>query len=213
MFENRWHAGELLGIKIRLKLKDQKPNLVIGITRGGVVVAAEVARALRLPLDVLVIKKLGAPNNPELAVGAIGPKNSTYLDKRLLKAMRITHAGLMPIVIEKEQERFEQELALRGKKKPHALKNKTVILVDDGIATGATVLCAKNFLKNEKVKDIILAVPVIAQDVATELEEHFSKIITLQVAEHFRAVGQFYKEFRQVTDEEVRETLENHLKN
>ncbi len=203
MFENREHAGELLGVKIRLELKKVTPDLVIGVTRGGVIVAAEVAKTLRLPLDIIVVKKLGAPENPEWAIGAIGPGNSTYLDKRLLNVLGITRQMLMPIVIEKEHERFDQELLFRQGEKPLSVRGKTVILVDDGVATGATVICAEESLRQQKAEAVVLAVPVLAEGILDELREHFTAVIALQIEKRFQAVGQFYKEFDQVTDKEV----------
>lgn len=211
MFENREHAGELLGVKIRLELKNIKPDVVVGITRGGVVVGKEVAKTLRLPLDIIVIKKLGVPGNPELAIGAIGPGNSTYLDKRLLRMLRITREELMPIVVEKENARFDQELLYRQGKKPFSVKGKIVILVDDGIATGATVLCAKKYFTSQKAKGVILAVPVISEEVFRQLEGGFLAVIALRIEREFHAVGQYYKEFRQVTDKEVVAILEKKL--
>lgn len=203
MFENRTHAGELLGVKIKLELKKLKLDMVVGITRGGVVVAREVAKTLNLPLDIIVIKKIGAPGNPELAVGAIGPGNSTYLDKRLLRMLNITREELMPIVIEKEHERFDHELLYRKGRKPLSVRGKSVILVDDGIATGATVLCVKKYFASQKAKGVILAVPIIAEEVIHNLSDEFLAIIALRVEREFRAVGQYYKEFDQVTDKEV----------
>ncbi|MBI4096836.1 MAG: phosphoribosyltransferase [Candidatus Levybacteria bacterium] len=203
MFENRTHAGELLGVKIRLELKNVKPDIIVGITRGGVVAAVEVAKMLRLPLDIIVIKKIGTPGNPELAVGAIGPGNSTYLDKRLLRMLNITREELMPIVIEKEHERFDHELLYRKGRKQLAVRGKIVILVDDGIATGATVLCAKKYFSSQKAKGVVLAVPVISEEAFHQLEGGFLAVIALRIDREFRAVGQYYKEFHQVTDKEV----------
>lgn len=211
MFENRKHAGDLLGVKLKLDLKKEQADLVLGITRGGVVVAAEVAKALNLLLDVIVIKKLGAPHNPELAIGAIGPDNSTYLDKPLIRALNLSKDDLWPIIVEKEDERFNQELLFRGKRKPISVKGKKVILVDDGVATGATVICAGKYLRQQKAKAVILAVPVVAEGMLDELNENFNKVIALRVEREFHAVGEFYKEFPQVSDEEVVRMLNRKL--
>ncbi len=207
MFENRKHAGELLGVKLKLDLKKEQADLVLGITRGGVVVAAEVAKALNLPLDAIVIKKLGSPHNPELAIGAIGPDNSTYLDKSLISVLNLSKDDLWPIIVEKEDERFNQELLFRGKREPSIVKGKKVILVDDGVATGATAFCAGKYLRQQKAKAVILAIPVVAEGMLDELNEYFNTVIALRVEREFHAVGEFYKEFPQVTDDEVVKVL------
>ena len=171
MFKNREEAGKLLAEHLHA-FKKRKDVLVLGIARGGIVVAKEIAKKLKLPLDVVVIKKIGAPNNPELAIGA-------------------------------SLERGKREKVFRKGKKPLDIKNRTVILVDDGVATGATVLCAQKFLKKESAKKIILAIPVISKETYRHISRYFDRIITLSVEEDFYAVGQFYREFPQVSDEEV----------
>lgn len=207
MFENRQHAGELLGVKLNLEQGPIKDGVVLGITRGGIVVAAEVAKTLRLPLDIIVVKKLGAPHNPELAVGAIGPDNTVYLDKKLLQMLRVTREELMPIVVAREHERFEQEILFRGDTKPLPVRGKRVILADDGIATGATVLCALGHLRRQHVREVVLAVPVIAEDVLHGLSEEFDSVVALRVERQFRAVGQFYRNFRQVSNTDVKKLI------
>ena len=152
--------------------KKRKDVLVLGIARGGMVVARIISDKLELPLDVVVIKKIGAPNNPELAIGA-------------------------------SLERGKREKLFRKGKKPLDIKNRTVILVDDGVATGATVLCAQKFLKKEGAKKIILVIPVISKETYRHISRYCDRIIVLSVEDDFYAVGQFYKEFPQVSDEAV----------
>lgn len=207
MFQNRKEAGILLSQKLDIFQDDLAGALVLAIPRGGVVVGAQIADHLHLPLDIIVIKKLRAPGNSELAIGAVAPGGVQFVDWEL-----VLRSGV-------EQEYLDQELSDRRKEveervkkyqipntkfqinfKNQISKYKTIILVDDGVATGATVLAALKYI-GKKIK-IILAVPVIARDIYDTLESKV-EIIALEIPESFGAVGEFYKEFPQVTDEEV----------
>lgn len=201
MFESRQQAGKLLTKKLS-DYKGQKKVIVLGIPRGGVVVAKEVAQALHLFLDVIVIRKIGAPQNPELAIGAVGPSKTVYWDKELIERLGVTKGERLKLRRDKLREQKEKEKKFRGKKKLN-LKGKTVILVDDGIATGATVLCAAMVLRKKGAKEKILTVPVIAKDTLASVIESFEDIVVLMLPKEFYAVGQFYEEFPQVSDEEV----------
>lgn len=202
MFKNREEAGNLLAKHLHTFSK-RKGVLVLGIARGGMVVAKKTSSLLNLLLDVIVIKKIGSPTNPELAIGAVGPRNTVYWDKELCEKLGIStriknhESGIM------NQERIEREKILRRGKRRLDIKNKTAILVDDGVATGATVLCAQKFLKKESAKKIILATPVISKETYRHIARYFDKVITLAVEDDFYAVGQFYREFPQVSDKEV----------
>lgn len=207
MFEDRSSAGFILAKKLE-KFAKRKNVLVLGMARGGVAVAKVISTYLNVPLDVLVVKKIGAPNNPELAIGAIGPKRSVFWNRELVAQLKIKPVFAQELRRGKEKERKEQEKALRGNKGLEIL-GKTVILVDDGIATGASVLAAAIFLKEEKAKEIILAAPVIARDTLRDISKYFDITIILQVEREFNAVGQFYKNFPQVENEEVIRLLEH----
>jgi putative phosphoribosyl transferase len=204
MFRGREEAALKLAKKLEGKISPKK-TLVLALARGGVVVGKIIATYLGLPLDVLVLKKISDPQNSELALGVIGPKNTIVWNEDILRFSNLSRKQELvhQLVHQKEKERKEQEMLLRKGKRKLRLKNKTVILVDDGVATGATVLCAQKYLKKEKIKEIILAVPVVASDTLRNIKEYFDGIICLKKTLRFFAVGQFYKSFPQVTNEEV----------
>lgn len=201
MFINRQQAGELLAEK--LKEYRNKDVVVLGIPRGGVVVAKVVADALEVPLDVVIVKKIGAPNNPELAIGAVGPGGVVYWDNKLYRRLGIDKKNRNYELGIMNKEREEREELLRGKRKMVTIKNKTVLLVDDGVATGATVMAAAKYVKKVGAKEIILAIPVIAKDTLLSIKRYFDEVVFLESPEEFYAVGQFYQDFPQVSDEEV----------
>lgn len=205
MFDNREQAGELLSAK--LKEHRGKEAVVLGIPRGGVVVAKTITDMLQLPLDIVIVKKIGAPNNPELAIGAVGPANVVYWDDRLCRQLAIGKSEKLEVRSKKLEELREREKLLRGKRKMVTIKDKTVILVDDGVATGATAMAAAKFIKKMKAKKIILATPVIAKDTLSYIKRYFDEVVFLESPEEFHAVGQFYQEFNQITDDEVRKLL------
>ncbi|OGH21482.1 MAG: hypothetical protein A2958_01500 [Candidatus Levybacteria bacterium RIFCSPLOWO2_01_FULL_38_13] len=227
MFENRREAGKLLAEKLSNFRKD-KEALVLGITRGGVVVAFEIAKKLHIPLDIIIIKKIGAPGNPELAIGAVGPKKVIYWEKDLLKKTVSGSKYRKKASEIKIKEREELEEFLRGpissplrqgsagrarlrrikKKKPLEVRGKKVILVDDGVATGATVLCALKFLRKEKSREVILAAPVIARDTYLNIKKYFDTVTVMVIPERLYAIGQFYREFGQVENEEVKDIID-----
>lgn len=201
MFESRMQAGILLAKKLSRTVKD-KNIIILALARGGVVVGKVISELLGTKLDVLVIRKIGSPLNPELAIGAVAPRNTVYWNKELIRGLRISSVFARELRKAKEKERKEKELLLRGKN-PFEIFGKTVILVDDGVATGASVLAAREFLSKENPKSVILAVPVIARDTMEDLKKEFDSIVSLKVQKTFQAVGEFYKNFPQVEDEEV----------
>lgn len=206
MFKDRKEAGELLAEKLQ-SFKNKKDVIVFGITRGGVITAWEIASELKLPFEIIVIKKIGAPLNPELAIGAVGPGKTVYWEKKLLKDLFVTHDYKAEALDVKNQEREELEKNLRGKKKQLKIANKTIILADDGVATGATVLCALKYFKKKKAGKVILAAPVIAKDTYDNIEKYFDSIVTIEVANDLNAIGQFYKDFSQVENKEVKDII------
>lgn len=196
IFKNRQAAGKLLAEK----LQDIKADFVLGIPRGGVVVAAEIAKNLNLPLDIVVTRKIGAPGQEELALGAVDPDGEVVWDEALLRQLRIQNLEFKIKNAWKEVKRRE-DLYRQGKS-PLSIEGKSVILVDDGIATGATVLSAVKYLKRHGAK-VILAVPVASAGALEKVKEECKQVIALQVPEDFRAVGQFYQQFEAVSNEEV----------
>lgn len=201
MFEDRREAGRLLAQRLS-EFKNSKKILVLGLARGGVVVAKVISDILNVKLDTLVVKKIGSPQNNEFAIGGVGPKDTVFWNNKLVKDLKISREDKERLMILKSAERNVQEKHLRGGK-PLEILGKTVILVDDGIATGATALAALKFLKKEKAEKVILAVPVIAKDTLKDIKTHFDMLIALKIKTNFYAVGQFYKNFPQVENEEV----------
>lgn len=191
------------------RLKNTKADLVLAIPRGGVVVGAEVAKQLKLPLDILVVRKIGAPMQEELALGAVDPDGETVWEKSLLHEVGAGKAALASTIRQEWKELKRREDTYRAGLPVLDIDHKTVILVDDGIATGATTLAAINFLKRHQAK-IILAVPVASKDALEKIAGKLGnkgKIVVLEVPPHFQAVGQFYAGFLPVSDEEVLELM------
>lgn len=201
MFEDRETAGFLLSKKLE-KFASKHNILVLGLTRGGIPVAKVISTFLECPLNVLVVKKISAPLNSELAIGAVAPGNVVFWNKHLIMQLKIKPAQALELRKAKEDERKSQEMTLRVNK-PLEISGKTVILVDDGVATGASVIASAKFLKKQRAKEIVLAVPVIAKDTLSEIKGFFDMIVALKVKREFYAVGQFYKNFPQVENEEV----------
>jgi len=206
-FRDRQEAGQLLAQALAF-LKGEKDVMVLGIPRGGVVVAAEVAWAIGAPLDVYITRKIGAPHNPELAIGAIASSGDVVLDKALM-----TSLGVSPEYVQDETERQRREIErrlrkYRGNRRAQKLEGKTILLVDDGIATGATTLAAIRALKKQKPAELILAVPVGPPDTVARLREEVDKLVCLDTPHLFWAVGAFYVVFDQTSDEEVVRLLE-----
>ena len=181
--------------------------VVLAIPRGGVVVGGEVAKALNCPLDVIVTRKIGAPGNPEFAIGAIGPEDQLFLNWEVIERFGIPKEYLNAEIGRQGLEMERRERMYREGRKPLELKGKTVILVDDGVATGADVKVAIKAVKCQKPKKLILAVPVGPKETVEELKKEVDELICLFTPEVFYAVGQFYQKFGQVTDEEVVEIL------
>jgi predicted phosphoribosyltransferase len=204
VFFDRHEAGRLLSKDPAIrKLKGLPDAVVLAIPRGGVVVGYELARFLEIPLDVIVVRKIGAPGNPEFAVGAVGEKGEIVINPDVAHIYTTTS----PYILE-EAERQQKEIAHRLRAfaayRPELdLKDKVAILVDDGIATGATMLAAIRVVKESRPRTIVLAVPVAPPASLEELRREVDELICLRTPAMFFAVGQFYQVFEQTTDEEV----------
>lgn len=195
IFPDRVVAGQQLA-KALTHYKNQ-PNLVVfGLPRGGVVTAAAVAEALQAPLDIVITRKIGAPGNPEYAVGALPETGEPIL-------YGVNQASVANIIQKEQGELARRIKQYRKDKPPLNLKNKTVILVDDGIATGLTMQAAIQSLRQQHPTRLIVAVPVAPPDTVTKLRNQVDELIVLQQPEDFMAVGQFYEKFDQVSDDEV----------
>jgi putative phosphoribosyl transferase len=204
-FRDRDEAGRSLGARL-LPFRARSP-VILGIPRGGLPVAAEVARALDAPLDVLVVRKLGVPWRPELGFGAIGEGGVRVIDADV-----VSMAGLGPSemqrVIRLEAAELERRIRLyRGDRSPAPVRGRTVILVDDGIATGGTVRAAIDVIRRSGADRIVVAVPVAPPRIVETLQQLADEVVVLRSEEPFLAVGQFYEEFPQVSDEEVARIL------
>lgn len=189
-------------------------TVVIGLLRGGIPVAYEIAAALKAPLDVALVRKIGAPNQEELAIGAIvdGQTPKVYLNKSLISHINIPAGYLERIEEVKLKEIREREKIYRSEGKKMDVRGKTAIIVDDGIATGASIRVVVDAMKEEKPAKIIIAVPVIAADTFRELKKTVDKVIVLSAPEEFYAVGEFYEDFSQTTDDEVIDLLKKSRK-
>ena len=206
-FKDRSDAGKQLAAQLAF-LKDQPDVIVLGIPRGGVVVAAEVARALDAPLDVFLAHKLGAPFNPELAIGATTSSGEILLDDLLVRELHITDQDIAHEA-EHQCKEIERRMSVYRKNRPPLdVQNKTVVLIDDGVATGATVLASLRALRRQQPAKLILAIPVGPADTVLRLADECDQLIVLATPEPFWAVGRFYFQFGQTSDEEVIELLE-----
>jgi len=201
-FVSRKEAGLILAKEL-FKYQQDKKALVLGLPRGGVVVAAQVAKFLNLPLDVILLRKLPYPPQPELAVGAVAEHGAVFINEEFRKAALEDSSWLEEIV--REQRAVIRERANLYRPHRHAmdLKGKTAILVDDGIATGATMKVAIQAARTAGATQVVVAIPVAAPSSVRELEGEADEVVCLDAPEDFYAVGQAYQSFDQVTDEEV----------
>ncbi len=210
VFKNRREAGRLLGEKLLEKKYGGPKTVIIGLLRGGVPVAYEVAAILKSPLDVALVRKIGAPDQQELAIGAIvdGESPQVYLNESLLSQIGVPDEYIEKMKKEKLEEIREREKMYRKGRSKINVKGKIALIVDDGIATGASVRAVAKSLKKEGPKKVVIAVPVLPLDSVEELKKLADDVIYLSAPEPFYAVGEFYSDFSQTTDEEVTNLLD-----
>lgn len=209
MFRDRQHAGTLLGELVRKHLgPDGGSVVVLGIPRGGVVVAAQVARSLQAELDVTVPRKLRAPDNPELAVGAVAEDGSVYVDERVATSLGVSSDYLEGEVAHQLEEIRRRLGAYRRGRPPAQLAGRTAVLVDDGIATGSTMVAAVRSVRRRGAVRVVVAVPVAPPEAVRRLRAESCDVLCVREDPLFVAVGQFYEDFTQVPDEEVQALLE-----
>jgi predicted phosphoribosyltransferase len=205
MFKDRIDAGEQLSDLLRER--GVEADLVLGIPRGGVPVARVVADRLGAPLDVVVAEKIGAPYNPELAIGAVAGDGSVWLNEELIERLGVSDGYVQ------ETREEEAENARRKVERFHAgesladVRGKRVVLVDDGLATGATAVACLRQIRNGGADRVVLAVPVAAPDSVERLRDEADEIVAVQTPEHFGAVGQYYRSFGQVSEKEAESYL------
>jgi putative phosphoribosyl transferase len=206
IFADRTDAGRRLAKQLRA-YQDRKDVIVLGVPRGGVVVAFEVARALHVPLDIFVSRKLGVPGREELAFGAVASGKVRVLDREIVEGLGITEKQIEEVTETAVRELERRERLYRGGRPPLALEGHTVLLVDDGIATGSSMLAAIRALRHLNPARLVVAVPVAPQATCTRLRREVDELISAETPRFFYAIGQFYEDFSQVTDEEVKELL------
>lgn len=210
-FTNREQAGKDLA-KLLIRYKNQNP-IILALPRGGVPVGYEISRVLHAPLDVIISRKLTVPGNPEFGIGAIAPEGVCVLDKPTIQALGLTSQQI-EASIEKEKLELQRRVhEYRGAEAVPDVLDKTVILVDDGLATGVTARAAILVLQRHQPKQIILAIPVCAPEVITELQNLSVQTICLTQPQNFISVGLWYKEFEQVSDQEVLNLLKSSRQN
>jgi putative phosphoribosyl transferase len=205
-FENRTDAGRRLGAL----LSDRPRNdvVVLGIPRGGVPVAYEVAKALGAPLDVILVRKIGVPFQPELAMGAIGEDEVRVVDDDVFRQTGVSDSDFAAVEARERDELARRARRFRGERERVALAGRTALIVDDGIATGSTVRAACRVVRAHGAAHVIVATPVAPPSITARLSRDADEVIVVESREAFRAIGQFYDDFSQTTDEEVTECLE-----
>lgn len=208
IFADREHAGQLLAAALK-KYADQPDVIILGLPRGGVPVAYEVAKRLHAPLDVMVVRKLGVPGWEELAMGAVASGGVRVINEEVVRGSSITPEAIERVAAAELEELHRREIAFRGHAGAPDVKGKTVILVDDGIATGSTIRAAVEALHQQEPARIIIAVPTAAADSCDTLAPMVDELVVLVRPIYFHAVGQWYEDFRQTTDAEVKRLIED----
>lgn len=212
MFKDREEAGQKLVAKLAEEINPEEEfknnqGVILAIPRGGIIVGRELASKLNLPLDVLVTKKLPAPNNPELAIGAIGEEEMVYYNQDVCQSLCITDTYKKQVTEIKRKELEAKKEFFRKGKSALGLKDKVVILTDDGVATGATIIAAVRVIRTHKPSKIIVAVPVVALDTLSQLQKETDQVIFIEAPAMFFSVSQFYQNFAPVSDWEVQKIL------
>ncbi|MEH2289510.1 phosphoribosyltransferase [Nostoc sp.] len=212
LFKDRRFAGQVLAKELTAYAND--PNvLVLGLPRGGIPVAFEVAKTLNASLDVLVVRKLGVPDQEELAMGAIASGGVRIVNKYIISLVKISDEVIARVAAQEERELERRERLYRENRPLKDLQGRTVILVDDGLATGATMWAAVITVQKQQPAKIVIAVPVAAPETCQELETEVDEIVCISKPSPFQSVGLWYESFPQTTDEEVRDLLAKATKN
>ena len=205
-FRNRKEAGQLLALELA-DYADRKDCVVLALPRGGVPVAHEISHALRIPLDILVVRKLGVPGHEELAMGAIASGGIRIINPHTLSALGISSGAVAEVERRELMEMERRERLYRGSKGPLEVREKSVILVDDGIATGATIRAAIASLRQRGARRIVVASPVAPESVVSILGNVADEVVCVLKPKDFGGVGWWYEDFSQTSDEEVRHIL------
>jgi len=206
-FLNRSEAGQVLARALE-QFKNAPDALVLALPRGGVPVAYEVARTLNLPLDVFVVRKLGVPGHEELAMGAIASGGVRALNDSVIRDLDIPESTIDRVAVREEEELRRREHAYRGEKPAPRIAGRTVILVDDGLATGSTMKAAVAALRQQRPKAIVVAVPLAPLETCEDLKSKADEVICALTPEPFYSVGLWYENFEQTTDKEVTDLIQ-----
>lgn len=207
IFRDRVQAGDLLAKKLLQESNLAEP-LVLALPRGGVPVAFEIAHELHADLDIFLVRKIGVPGQEELAIGAIASGGVRVINEALAEHLKISAAMIDMLTAREQREIDQRERLYREDRAALPIANRTVILVDDGLATGATMLAAVRAVKQQNPRRIVVAVPVASTAACSEFRRHVDEIVCLQTPEPFYAVGAWYQDFSQTTDDEVRGLLD-----
>jgi putative phosphoribosyl transferase len=211
-FADRLEAGRLLADEFASRKPDHR-TVVLGLARGGLPVAYEIADRLHLPLDVIVVRKIGVPWQPELAMGAIAG-TVCILDDMLIQELEIPHRTVAGVIAAEQSEMKRREALYRGHDDPQDLRGRPVILVDDGLATGSTMIAAVRHVRNLTAADVIVAIPVGARDACERMLNEADDVVCLAIPHPFLSVGRWYRNFPQLSDIEVQNVLmESHRRN
>lgn len=206
-FANRVEAGQLLAKQL-LEYANRPDVLVLALPRGGVPIGYEIAQALHVPLDVCLVRKLGVPSQPELAMGAIAPGGVMVLNHEVLKMLPVSREDLLRVATQEKQELERRSQAYRGDRPLPPIHDRTIILVDDGIATSSTIRAAITLLQRQQPKRIIVAVPVAQAATCEALEKLVEKVVCLSTPDPLQSIGMWYVDFSQTTDAEVCDLLQ-----
>jgi putative phosphoribosyl transferase len=207
LFRDRSEAGRVLAARLA-RYADRPDVMVLALPRGGVPVGYEVARALHAPMDVFIVRKLGVPGHEELAMGAVASGGVRVLNDQVVAGLGVPDYVIDAVAAWEQQELERRERLYRGQRPPPDVRGKTVILVDDGLATGSTMLAAVRALRQLGPARVVVAVPVASRDTCELLKSEVDEVVCAVTPEPFYAVGLWYRNFSQTTDEEVRELLE-----
>jgi predicted phosphoribosyltransferase len=205
-FVDRQAAGRELATHLE-RYADRRDTVVLGLARGGLPVAVEVARALRLELDVFLVRKLGVPGHEELAMGAIASGGVLVVNEQVLERVAAPREEIDAVGAREQEELERRERTYRGGRAPADVAGRTAILVDDGLATGASMRAAIEALKQRDAAEIVVAVPVAPPSTCAELEREADAVVCAHTPEPFTAVGAWYDDFAEVTDDDVRRIL------
>ncbi len=207
IFEDRYHAGELLAKKLSKLKFDRTRTRVVAIPRGGVAVASVVCQRLSIPLSIIVIKKLSAPFNPELAIGATASFGKPVLDRWLIADLSVSADYLKKEIIKKKKEAKARERYLGLSVADKDYFGRVVIVIDDGLATGQTAKAAAKMIRAFEPSKLILAIPCASPETIELVKNEYDKVVCLEISGNLMAVGQFYRDFKPITDEEVKSIL------